>query len=65
MITSIIGKREKKLRLKKENSYQFGDSAMKRKRNMSLPLPGTPNTKTCSPSLLAAMISPSKKLDRS
>lgn len=62
--TSIIGRKEKKLRVSKVSSFLYGDSVMKRKRNMLLPLPGTLAIKIFSPFPLEAMTSLNKKLVR-
>jgi hypothetical protein len=64
MITSITGKRAKKLRGLRENCSRFGVLVTKKRRNTSLQLSGTQDTRIYSPYLLAVMISQSKKQDR-
>jgi hypothetical protein len=46
MIISIIGRKEKKHKNRKENYYPFGDSAIKKRKNMSLLLYGILSIKT-------------------
>jgi hypothetical protein len=63
--TGTIGRKEKRLRVLKDSCYPSGDSAMKRRRNMSLPLLGILNIRIYLLFLWVAMISPNKKLVRS
>ena len=61
MTISITGRKAKKPKVKKDNCYLFGDSAIRRKRNKSLQLPGTQDTKICLLSHWAAMTLQNKK----
>jgi hypothetical protein len=64
MITSITGKRAKKLKGLRESCYLFGVLATKKRKSTSLQLFGTQDTRIYSPYLLAAMILQSKKQGR-
>jgi hypothetical protein len=63
-ITSIIGKKAKRLKGLRESYSQFGALAMKKRKSTSLQLFGTQDTRIYSPYLLAATISQSKKQDK-
>ena len=65
MIIVIIGKKEKKLNLSRENYYPFGDSVIRKRKSMSLQSVGIQGIKIYLPSLLVAMIFQNKKLDKS
>ena len=64
MTIGIIGKKEKKHRVLKENSFQFGDLVMRKRRNMLHLFHGIQSTKIFLPFLLVAMTFQNKKLDK-
>ncbi len=61
MTTDTIGKKEKKHKDLKVNSYQFGGSAIKKRKNMSLLSSGTQDTRIYLLSHSVATISLNKK----